>query len=278
MTIDVKDAAGVTRTIRTADDVATALIGMATAAKQDAAATLLTSIDNRLGTAVYFPATQPVSGNVGVTGTVTVTGGLTDAQLRASAVPVSGNVGITGSVAVTGPLTDTQLRAAALPVAGPLTDTQLRAAALPVSLTGVSTAVKQDAIITAIAAIATEATLAAISAKLPTLGQKAASGSVSTTLSTDQDPIFDHANGTKTALAAGVAATVLTPPAGAKFARISSAVNCFVRTDGTAAADAAGSIRLIADVPETIPVTAGVGVSVLCASAATVYAMPYKVR
>lgn len=49
--------------------------------------------------------------------------GLTDAQLRASAVPVSG------------PLTDTQLRATAVPVSGPLTDTQLRATAIPVSRT-----------------------------------------------------------------------------------------------------------------------------------------------
>ena len=53
--------------------------------------------------------------------TLTVTGPLTDAQLRASAVPVSG------------PLTDTQLRASAVPVSGPLTDTQLRASAVPVS-------------------------------------------------------------------------------------------------------------------------------------------------
>lgn len=45
--------------------------------------------------------------------------GLTDAQLRASAVPVSlASTTITGSVAVTGPLTDTQLRASAVPVSG----------------------------------------------------------------------------------------------------------------------------------------------------------------
>ena len=62
-----------------------------------------------------------------LTSPLTVTGPLTDTQLRATAVPV------------TGPLTDTQLRATAVPVSGPLTDTQLRAAAVPVSLT--STAV-----------------------------------------------------------------------------------------------------------------------------------------
>jgi hypothetical protein len=65
--------------------------------------------------------TQPVSG------TVTASGPLTDAQLRATAVPVS------GTVTASGPLTDTQLRATAVPVSGPLTDAQLRATAVPVS-------------------------------------------------------------------------------------------------------------------------------------------------
>lgn len=37
-------------------------------------------------------------------------------------------------LSVTGPLTDAQLRAAAVPVSGPLTDTQLRAAAVPISV------------------------------------------------------------------------------------------------------------------------------------------------
>jgi hypothetical protein len=66
---------------------------------------------------------------VPVSGTVTAnTGGLTDTQLRATPVPVSGTV-----TANTGGLTDTQLRATAVPVSGPLTDTQLRATAVPVS-------------------------------------------------------------------------------------------------------------------------------------------------
>ena len=64
-----------------------------------------------------FPATQPVSGP------------LTDAQLRATAVPISGTV----STGLTQPLTDAQLRATAVPVSGPLTDAQIRATALPVS-------------------------------------------------------------------------------------------------------------------------------------------------
>lgn len=77
--------------------------------------------------------TQPSGANLHVkvdsdsTNPVTVTGPLTDIQLRATPVPVS------GTVTASGPLTDTQLRAAAVPVSGPLTDTQLRASAVPVT-------------------------------------------------------------------------------------------------------------------------------------------------
>lgn len=90
-----------------------------------------------------------------------VTGGLTDTQLRASAI------------AVTGPLTDAQLRATAVPVSGPLTDAQIRATALPISASalplpsGAATEAKQDA----------------LSAKLPsTIGQKASADSLSVVL------------------------------------------------------------------------------------------------
>lgn len=62
---------------------------------------------------VFFQATQPVSlASTTITGSVAVTGPLTDTQLRATAVPVS------GTVAVTGPLTDTQLRATPVPISG----------------------------------------------------------------------------------------------------------------------------------------------------------------
>ena len=73
-----------------------------------------------------------LGGTLAVAGAVT--GPLTDAQLRATAVPVSG------------PVTDAQLRATPVPVSGtvtasgPLTDAQLRATAVPVSGT-VSTGV-----------------------------------------------------------------------------------------------------------------------------------------
>ena len=96
-------------------------------------------------TGSFWQTTQPVSFSWA---------GLTDTQLRATALPVSGTffqatqpVSIAASVAVTGPATDAQLRATALPVSlastaitgsvavtGPLTDAQLRASAVPVSL------------------------------------------------------------------------------------------------------------------------------------------------
>lgn len=78
---------------------------------------------------------------VGVNGTVTVTGALTDTQLRATAVPVSG------------PLTDTQLRATAVPVADGGGSLTVDAASLPLP-TGASTAAKQPALGTAGAASA----------------------------------------------------------------------------------------------------------------------------
>ncbi len=102
-------------------------------------------------------------GAVSISGTVPVSGPLTDTQLRASAVPVSmasvpthpvtqsgsWTVGVSGSIGVTGALTDSELRATpvpvsgtvgvsgTVPVSGPLTDTQLRASAVPVSLASV---------------------------------------------------------------------------------------------------------------------------------------------
>jgi hypothetical protein len=74
---------------------------------------------------------------------IAVTGPLTDAQLRASAVPVTGTFW-QATQPVSGPLTDSELRASAVPVSGtfwqatqpvsgPLTDAQLRASAVPVS-------------------------------------------------------------------------------------------------------------------------------------------------
>ncbi len=94
--------------------------------------------------------------------------------------------------------------------------------------------------------------------------------------SADQDPIFDHANGTQTSVTA--AALILTPPAGCKYARISTDVTCFIRTDGVDPADAAGSVRILADQPEIIPVVPGVAVKAFAATTAVVRAIPMKSR
>ena len=95
-------------------------------------------------------------------------------------------------------------------------------------------------------------------------------------LSADQDPVFDHAAGTKTTVT--TSATILTPPAGCKFARFSSNVDCFIRTDGSAAADDAASVPLYAGQPEVLPVTAAVIVKGFAASSAVIRAMPLKAR
>ena len=63
---------------------------------------------------VEIIGTPTVTANAG-TGTLAVSGPLTDAQLRATAVPIS------GTVTASGPLTDTQLRATAVPISGTVT-------------------------------------------------------------------------------------------------------------------------------------------------------------
>jgi hypothetical protein len=96
--------------------------GAATSALQTTGNTSLGNIDTK--TPSLVSGRVPVDGS-GVT--QPVSGPLTDAQLRATAVPVSdgggsitvdGTVAVSGSVAVTGPLTDAQLRASAVPVSG----------------------------------------------------------------------------------------------------------------------------------------------------------------
>lgn len=85
--------------------------GASTSALQTTGNTSLSSIDTKLPSGLTVTAGKlqvqlPAGGS-----------GLTDTELRASAVPVSmASTTITGSVAVTGPLTDTQLRASAVPV------------------------------------------------------------------------------------------------------------------------------------------------------------------
>lgn len=90
----------------------------------DAIKTAVEIIDNTVAGAEM--QIDIVSGNVGVTGSVAVTGPLTDAELRAVAVPVSGTFfqatqPVSGTVTATGPVTDAQLRATAVPVSGTVT-------------------------------------------------------------------------------------------------------------------------------------------------------------
>lgn len=93
----------------------------------------------------------------------------------------------------------------------------------------------------------------------------------------DQDPIFDHANGTKNSVTAS--APVLTPPAGCKFARISADADIVVNTAGNIAVDDGSSVRIVANQPEVIPVVAGVVVNALSLSGtAVVRCTPMKVR
>lgn len=83
-----------------------------------------------------------------------VSGPLTDAELRATPVPVSGTVTATPTgtqdvnVTSTVGLTDTQLRATAVPVLGPLTDAELRATPVPVSTTPSVSTVSTVSVIT----------------------------------------------------------------------------------------------------------------------------------
>ncbi|HAB99250.1 MAG TPA: hypothetical protein DCE71_05460, partial [Parachlamydiales bacterium] len=102
---------------------------------------------------------------------------------------VSGRVPVDASgttVTVTGPLTDTELRASAVPVSGPLTDTQLRASAVPVSAaslplpTGAATAANQST---------ANSSLASIDGKFSSLGQKVMASSAPVVIASDQSPI-----------------------------------------------------------------------------------------
>jgi hypothetical protein len=96
-------------------------------------------------------------------------------------------------------------------------------------------------------------------------------------IAADQDPIFDHANGVK--LAVTTSASLITPPANCRFLRISSDVDIFVNTAGSAAVDNGTSIRVGAGQTEVIPVTAGTAVFALSSSGtATVRATPLKIR
>lgn len=102
-------------------------------------------------------------------------------------------------------------------------------------------------------------------------------GLLAGTTSSAQDPIFDHANGTKTSVT--TSATIITPPTGCKYLRISTDVDAYINTAGSAAVDDGTSIRIVANVPEVIPVTAGTVVKALSSSGtAVIRCTPLKSR
>lgn len=104
--------------------------GDASAANQ---LTQITAEQAILAKIIAAPATEAKQGG-GLPAALAAGGGLKiEGVAGGVAVPISGTV-------TTGGLTDTQLRATAVPVSGPLTDTQLRATAVPVSGTVAITA------------------------------------------------------------------------------------------------------------------------------------------
>lgn len=98
---------------------------LATGAKQDAAKTVLDSLATQTTAAAILAQIDNKTSTLATQATAAaIATSLTDGNQKTQ---------VTGTVTVSGALTDTQLRATAVPVSGPLTDTQLRATAVPVS-------------------------------------------------------------------------------------------------------------------------------------------------
>ena len=132
-----------------------------------------------------FPITQPVSGTVSVSGSVAVTGPLTDTQLRATAVPVS----VSSLPLPSGAATETTLSALNTKIPSSLTVTSTRllvdgsgvtqpvsVSALPLP-TGASTSALQTT---------GNSSLSSIDGKTPALGQALAAASVPVVLTAAQ--------------------------------------------------------------------------------------------
>lgn len=137
--------------------------GAATEVKQDTGNTSLASIDTK--TPALVSGRVPVDGS-GVTQPVSAvslplpTGAATEAkQDTANTSLASIDSKLTSPLSVTGPLTDVELRATPVAVSGPLTDTQLRASAVPVSAASLPLPT----------GAATEVTLASVDSKTPAL-------------------------------------------------------------------------------------------------------------
>lgn len=112
--------------------------------------------------------------------------------------PISGNVGVTGSVAVTGPLTDTQLRATALPVSGtfwqatqPVSGT-VTVGNASIAVTGTFFQATQPISAASLplpAGASTETTLAAMNTKTPALGQGLMAASQPVVIASNQSTV-----------------------------------------------------------------------------------------
>lgn len=72
---------------------------------------------------------------------------------------------------------------------------------------------------------------------------------------------WDHAHGTKTAVT--VSAVIFTPPPGCELVRIDTDAHAVINTADGAAVDDGTATRIVANVPEIVPVAAGVAVKAL---------------
>lgn len=194
----------------------------------------------------------------------------------------------TGEVAAIHHLDDTQfaqLLAGPIPVSGPLTEAELTAQDLATSnkqdelaaLIGeVQANPTANTVLDRLKALLTGVSLAAGANIIGKVGIDPALNGVVASPAPAQDPILDHEHGIKIAVTASSA--VFTPPAGCAFARFSTDVDTFIRTDDQPAADAAGALKLLANQPEILPVTPGVDVRAYAASSAVLRIIPYKAR
>ena len=217
--------------------------GAATSAKQDTGNASLASVDSK--TPALISGRVPVDGS-GVSQPVTqasawtVSGPLTDAQLRASAVPVSG------------PLTDAQLRAVAVPVSGPLTDSQLRASAVPISTAQLPSALVGGRLDTNNGAW--------LGSTAPTVGQKTMANSIPVAFASDQTVVTTTPSkpgtATQTSVAAANADTLLLSAnasrLGAVIANDSSGSLLYVLL-GTGAASASNFNYVLSPLQNGIP-------------------------
>jgi hypothetical protein len=269
-------------------------------------------------TGSFYPATQPVSGTVGISGTVpvsgtfwqatqpvsiaatvAVSGPLTDAQLRATPVPVSGSfypatqpvsiasmpttpvtgnfwqatqpVSIAGTVNVAGGLTDTQLRASALPVSGTFFQ-----ATQPVSIAGtVATREAKNAgrtqfsaatVIGGVAAVTTEALLSMVPVRAGAAAASATSIQATSGKTLRLVAIIFSTRSTSAAVLSGRCALRMNP-SGAVVA--SSPILAILSCAQQAAALAEAGDTCVLPLPDGIEIsgTQQVGLTQLCSAA-----------